>query len=51
MGATVQLTKTVPQNADKIVGLWLLGCSGMVFGAVILGEFMYQLQHVKLCAA
>lgn len=27
----------IPQNADKAVGLWLLGCSGMVFVAVILG--------------
>lgn len=24
-------------RAQKIVGLWLLGCSGMVFGAVVLG--------------
>jgi hypothetical protein len=24
--------------ARKVVGYWLLGCSGMVFGAVILGN-------------
>ena len=24
-------------TADKAVGYWLLGCSGLVFGAVILG--------------
>lgn len=35
--ATVQVTRSLPQNADKVVGLWLLGCSGMVFVAVILG--------------
>ena len=35
--AAAHVTKTTPQNADKAVGLWLLGCSGMVFVAVILG--------------
>lgn len=34
---------SVPANvtplARKVVGYWLLGCSGMVFGAVILGNF------------
>ncbi|KAE8741189.1 hypothetical protein FOCC_FOCC013268 [Frankliniella occidentalis] len=34
--ASVQVN-AIPQNADKAVGLWLLGCSGMVFVAVILG--------------
>jgi hypothetical protein len=24
--------------ARKVIGYWLLGCSGMVFGAVILGN-------------
>lgn len=31
--ATVQ----VPKNATKTIGWWLVGCSGMVFGAVVLG--------------
>ena len=30
-------TKTIPAHANKYVGYWLLGCSGMVFGAVVLG--------------
>lgn len=29
--------KDIPPHAQKIVGRWLLGCAGMVFGAVILG--------------
>lgn len=28
-------------NKDKLVGKWLLGCSGMVFGAVVLGLVSY----------
>ena len=33
--------KQVPGYANKYVGAWLLGCSGMVFGAVILGIIIY----------
>lgn len=29
------------QNGQKLVGSWLLGCSGMVFGAVVLGGVSY----------
>jgi hypothetical protein len=29
----------VTPSSRKVVGYWLLGCSGMVFGAVILGKF------------
>lgn len=27
----------IPVHAQKMVGRWLIGCAGMVFGAVILG--------------
>lgn len=37
VSTTAQVCKPLPANADKAVGLWLLGCSGMVFVAVILG--------------
>jgi hypothetical protein len=29
----------VTPSSRKVVGYWLLGCSGMVFGAVVLGNF------------
>ncbi|KAG8240439.1 hypothetical protein J437_LFUL003153 [Ladona fulva] len=32
-----EIAKAVPKKAEKIVGYWLLGCSGMVFAAVVLG--------------
>lgn len=28
-------------NKDKLIGSWLLGCSGMVFAAVVLGGSAY----------
>lgn len=28
-------------NKDRLVGKWLLGCSGMVFAAVVLGGTAY----------
>nr|CAD7460210.1 unnamed protein product [Timema tahoe] len=34
---SVSVAVSVPARADKMVGTWLLGCGGMVFGAVILG--------------
>ena len=36
--APVRATPQVPAHASKYVGAWLLGCSGMVFGAVVLGK-------------
>lgn len=27
----------IPAHGKKIVGYWLIGCAGMVFGAVVLG--------------
>nr|CAD7263088.1 unnamed protein product [Timema shepardi] len=33
---SVSVAVSVPTRADKMVGTWLLGCGGMVFGAVIL---------------
>ncbi|ESO94970.1 hypothetical protein LOTGIDRAFT_117398 [Lottia gigantea] len=32
-----KITPEIPRHAEKIVGGWLIGCAGMVFGAVILG--------------
>lgn len=28
-------------NKDKLIGTWLVGCSGMVFAAVVLGAAAY----------
>lgn len=30
-------------NEDQLVGKWLLGCSGMVFTAVVLGGVVYYI--------
>ncbi|XP_038070786.1 cytochrome c oxidase assembly protein COX15 homolog [Patiria miniata] len=35
--AEAQPTAAIPAHAQKIVGWWLLGCCGMVVGAVVLG--------------
>lgn len=36
----------VTPSSLKVVGYWLLGCSGMVFGAVVLGNFtVFQLKQ------
>ena len=35
--ATTVATNVVGTNKNKIIGLWLAGCSGMVVGAVVLG--------------
>ncbi|XP_014780043.1 cytochrome c oxidase assembly protein COX15 homolog [Octopus bimaculoides] len=32
-----RIESSMPLNGQKIVGKWLFGCAGMVFGAVILG--------------
>ncbi|XP_022097716.1 cytochrome c oxidase assembly protein COX15 homolog isoform X2 [Acanthaster planci] len=32
-----QQAQTIPAHAQKIVGWWLMGCCGMVVGAVVLG--------------
>lgn len=34
-------TKATDSNKEKLVGKWLLGCSGMVFTAVVLGGASY----------
>jgi heme a synthase len=37
-GTTIALNAVpAPVRSQKVVGYWLLGCGGMVFGAVILG--------------
>lgn len=33
------------QNKDKLIGRWLLGCSGLVFAAVALGGSYYYLTY------
>lgn len=33
--------KPAQPNKDKMIGGWLLGCSGMVFAAVVLGGSAY----------
>ena len=33
--------KATNPNKEKVVGKWLLGCSGMVFAAVVLGGATY----------
>lgn len=33
--------KAENSNKEKLVGKWLLGCSGMVFAAVVLGGATY----------
>lgn len=33
--------KATNPNKEKLVGRWLLGCSGMVFAAVVLGGATY----------
>jgi len=42
----VSASASVTPFATKVVGWWLLGCGGMVFGAVVLGnlQFCYQAQ-------
>lgn len=32
-----KVAENIPPHAQKIVGRWLIGCSAMVFGAVVLG--------------
>jgi hypothetical protein len=34
----VSASSSVTPFATKVVGWWLLGCGGMVFGAVVLGN-------------
>jgi hypothetical protein len=34
----VSASASVSPFATKVVGWWLLGCGGMVFGAVVLGN-------------
>jgi hypothetical protein len=34
----VNASASVSPFATKVVGWWLLGCGGMVFGAVVLGN-------------
>jgi hypothetical protein len=34
----VSASASVSPFATKVVGWWLLGCGGMVFGAVVLGK-------------
>lgn len=42
--------KTEPVKSKKIVGYWLLGCSGMVFTAVVLGGvFVYFALLLSIC--
>lgn len=36
--------KDIP-NKDKVVGRWLLGCSGLVFAAVVLGGSYYYIAY------
>lgn len=38
----------VSQKSHKTIGYWLLGCSGMVFGAVVLGAG-YSLMVMAVC--
>ena len=35
--AAASVAQNIPPYAEKIVGSWLIGCAGMVFGAVVLG--------------
>lgn len=42
--------KVEPEKSKKIVGYWLLGCSGMVFTAVVLGGvFVYFVLLLSIC--
>lgn len=42
--------KAEPVKSKKIVGYWLLGCSGMVFTAVVLGGvFVYIALLLSIC--
>lgn len=42
--------KAEPVKSKKIVGYWLLGCSGMVFTAVVLGgTFVYVALLLSIC--
>jgi len=46
--AAKQAAPVVAENAERAVGWWLLGCSGMVFGAVILGKvFFFKCKKIK----
>jgi hypothetical protein len=36
----VSASASISPFATKVVGWWLLGCGGMVFGAVVLGNFI-----------
>lgn len=37
----VKPKEPINPNKDKLVGSWLIGCSGMVFAAVVLGGASY----------
>lgn len=37
-------------NKDKLIGSWLIGCSGMVFAAVVLGgAAYYYVTYYSVC--
>lgn len=51
-GATttaVRLCSNVSNKGNKAVGYWLLGCSGMVIGAVVLGITAYFIVFLSVC--
>lgn len=46
-----QCSNSAAEKGKKIVGYWLLGCSGMVFVAVILGgTFAYAALIIAICS-
>lgn len=46
----IRLASEVSPKAKKAVGYWLLGCSGMVFVAVVLGiTIAYYILLVSIC--
>lgn len=48
--AAVRLASDVSPRAKKTVGYWLLGCSGMVFVAVVLGMTVcYYIVLLSIC--
>ena len=47
--ASAAAAENIPPYAQKIVGSWLIGCAGMVFGAVVLGGVTRLVQHSIAC--
>lgn len=47
--SAIRLSSDVANKGQKTVGYWLLGCSGMVLVAVVLGTTVYFTVYIVIC--